>query len=575
MVEWKFWCIFASEIKSNKDMKKAILFARVSTKHQDLERQRELLMPLIKGDGYQDDEIAIIEHKESATKNDIQNRKSIQEMMELIDNESIKSVYVTEISRLGRRNDVLFEVFALLDKKKIALVVQSPSVMRTYTFDDNGNPIPNSTGLMILSILQQISVNESQIKMDRVKSGLELRKKTGHITSSKVIFGYKRSDDNRPIIDEENAKLVIEIFRLCLEGNSCGVIFKRMRLLARWNDSPYCNKVANILKDKTYIGQNPHFPYPRIIDDETFKKANEMLKSRYTLKRKTKFPYYCQKLIHWKGKTLTPVLKDGSYSISQEKKSGINIDCIDDLAKTLAFDAYSIMLMWDNNKRRASIMEARETARRKIETIDKEMKDIEKKINRIKDGYYDGDMDEKEYKFRKRKLDDEMKFLMKEKDNLNVTLLNSKDVVNLERNFILVFGKDEWLKLDDEEKDDVRRDEIYQFLTELTDDNKIIDVINKVIKAINLEKTEYGWIVRFEFNNPTINEWRKNDYYEYHKANPKIITLYSNRMGDDGKMYRQDWTGTWTKRLLNFKKERGIKQKRYNSSTRPSNPKDE
>ena len=53
-------------------MYKAVLFARVSTKKQSFNRQRLDLLPLMYEDGYSDEEIKIIEYKESAIKNDIQ-----------------------------------------------------------------------------------------------------------------------------------------------------------------------------------------------------------------------------------------------------------------------------------------------------------------------------------------------------------------------------------------------------------------------------------------------------------------------------------------------------------------------
>ena len=72
-------------------MAKVILFARVSSDKQSYERQISDLMPLIKADGYSDNDVAIIQHKESAIKNDVQNRKSIAELKDLISNNQIES----------------------------------------------------------------------------------------------------------------------------------------------------------------------------------------------------------------------------------------------------------------------------------------------------------------------------------------------------------------------------------------------------------------------------------------------------------------------------------------------------
>ena len=94
-------------------MYKAILFCRVSSDKQTLDRQITDLTPVANRDGYTDSDIKVIQHKESATKNDIYNRKSIRELTELIESNPIECVYVTEISRLARRNDVSAVIFLL------------------------------------------------------------------------------------------------------------------------------------------------------------------------------------------------------------------------------------------------------------------------------------------------------------------------------------------------------------------------------------------------------------------------------------------------------------------------------
>lgn len=535
-------------------MKKAILFARVSTKHQDLERQKELLMPLIKDDGYQDNEIAVIEHKESATKNDIQNRKSIQDMKSLIATEAIESVYVTEISRLGRRNDVLYEVFALLSKEHIGLIVQSPTLIRTINKDGTDNAI----GQIVISFMQHLAVSEMKVKTERSKSGIARRKKQGYLTSSKVIFGYKRDEDNKPIIDKENSKIVIEIFRLCLEGYGSGAIKSKVKHLARWDKTPQNSKIVRILRDPTYIGKNPHYPYPRIIDDETFNKASEMLSSRYTLKYKTKFTYYCQKLIYWDGMTLTPSLKDGSYIAKKDDKKycSVNVDCLDGITRVLACYAFAEITEADNEEQRKSLLEAKEIAKKKIEGINLEIKAIERKITKVEDGYYDGDMDKDTYNFRKGKLKGEMDYLIKEKDSLSLTIMKSDNTLETDNDYM-------------------HFDVSFQNLLDITDENRIVEIINKVIKSINLERVGNGWIIRYEYKDLLYNEMKKEEYFEYLKPNMKDIKLIAHRYDEGVGMVVEDWSNSWEKRLLNFKKEKGINQKQYKRPTSSLNPKDE
>ena len=140
-------------------MAKAVIFVRVSSSSQDYTRQIEDLKPLVIKDGYSMDEVAIIKHKESAIKNDIYNRKSISELKDLIAGNPIEACYVTEISRLSRRGDVMYSVLALLEEKHISLVVQQPTLLRTY---ENGKP--NAMAHVVIAFLSQVAQQETELK---------------------------------------------------------------------------------------------------------------------------------------------------------------------------------------------------------------------------------------------------------------------------------------------------------------------------------------------------------------------------------------------------------------------------
>lgn len=168
-------------------MVKAVALVRVSSTQQDYSRQISDLMPLITGDGYSPDEIAIVKHKESASKLNVSNRKTIQDLIDIINNNQVESVYVTEISRLSRRSDVLYSVLALLEERQIALVVQTPTVIRTYK--RNGDKWERDAfAHIIIQFLEQAAVNEIENKTARQKSGYLQKQKDGKVVSSKVVL---------------------------------------------------------------------------------------------------------------------------------------------------------------------------------------------------------------------------------------------------------------------------------------------------------------------------------------------------------------------------------------------------
>ena len=103
---------------------KAIILARVSSDTQDYTQQVKDLVDVALADGYKEHDLIIINNKESAIKNDEEHRLGLNEMKEAIENDpTIKCVYVREVSRIGRRYDVLTSIKSFFVKHKIQLIV--------------------------------------------------------------------------------------------------------------------------------------------------------------------------------------------------------------------------------------------------------------------------------------------------------------------------------------------------------------------------------------------------------------------------------------------------------------------
>ena len=106
---------------------KAIILSRVSSNHQTLEQQTEAVLKEVRKDGYTDDNIIIIEDKESAIKLSEEERNGLNRMKEYINNDpSINAVYLYEISRLSRRQTILFNIRDYLIQRKIQLIILQP-----------------------------------------------------------------------------------------------------------------------------------------------------------------------------------------------------------------------------------------------------------------------------------------------------------------------------------------------------------------------------------------------------------------------------------------------------------------
>ena len=110
---------------------KAILFLRVSTTSQIWEQQVASVKRLAYNDGFMDNDIVTIGANESAIKLNDEERKSIQELFDYIENGVnggyVDTVYIFEISRIARRMDVLYKVRDKLVKNKIRLKCVEPN----------------------------------------------------------------------------------------------------------------------------------------------------------------------------------------------------------------------------------------------------------------------------------------------------------------------------------------------------------------------------------------------------------------------------------------------------------------
>lgn len=108
-------------------MKKVIVLSRVSSASQDLSQQTDEVLREVYKDGYTDSNIIIIEDTESAIKLSEEERHGLNKMKDHINkNPKIECVYIYELSRLSRRQLVLFSIRDFLVERKIQLICLKP-----------------------------------------------------------------------------------------------------------------------------------------------------------------------------------------------------------------------------------------------------------------------------------------------------------------------------------------------------------------------------------------------------------------------------------------------------------------
>lgn len=502
---------------------KAILFCRVSSAKQDYQRQISDLMPLALADGYKEDEIHIIAHKESATKNDVANRKTIAELTEMVGSQPIETVYCTELSRLARRHDVYYSVMSLLSNRNICLVVQQPMLIRTINKDGSKNSIAD----IIIAFLSHLAVSESEIKVERQKSGYAQKLKEGKCLSSNVIYGYKRDKAGFAVIDNEAASNVIDIFNLYKEGFSLSSIWERYKHIPSFARNKKGNSgttyLGRLLKDRTYLGQNKHYKYPAILDEGLFNEVNERLADKKFIKTNLSAVFYAQGLVKINGLVLSPNSAKANYfKVIDGRNYSINANLIDDLAFNNACVILSLQNESNSKERLENAKKQVEVCKVKAESIKDEIAKRENAKDRLTSLYIDGRISETKYNFEADRIEGELAHLLTEQDDNNKTMIQLENIINNTDNKMLANVS-------------------YNSLSAISDDLERQRLVREAIDYIDIKPIgESEYEIRFIYKDKS---FIKGDYYLY-KRNGCKINLYN--VYDD---ICEDLSGTWSKRL--------------------------
>lgn len=157
---------------------RAVIYARVSTKDQDCQRQIEDLKKFADRAGY--DVIAVLEEKASGAKNDRAERAKILKMAQA---RLVDVVLVTELSRWGRSTQDLISTFQDLHSRSVSLVAQSGMQMDLST----------PAGKLMATMLSGIAEFERELLQERVRSGIANAKARGKKIGRQAGDNYKSS----------------------------------------------------------------------------------------------------------------------------------------------------------------------------------------------------------------------------------------------------------------------------------------------------------------------------------------------------------------------------------------------
>lgn len=365
-------------------MGKCLILSRVSTLSQDLEQQTEQLIKEAHNRGFSDNEIIIVEDKESAIKLEELERNTLNQMKTHIENDDVQCVFIWEITRLSRQLPMLYSLRDYLQANHVQLYCHTPEFK---LFDDNWTISQASN--IVFALYAVMAESEMQIKKERFARGKAKKKAEGKFVGGKILYGYTVDSENRFIVNEEQAEIVKRIFKLYLSGEYSGrqisTLLYREGLIKQTSTKTREMFVTKILKNKSYCGTDI---YKRLISDADFEKAQKLL-AQYQIKPRRTYAenvYLGHKLLFCYDTNRQMMVRkaDAAYI---EPVSGfcININMVDSLLLHCADLAYRSHGLMDLEKYIKETETKLAEVNRRLANYDKEEKKIRASFDRIEE----------------------------------------------------------------------------------------------------------------------------------------------------------------------------------------------
>lgn len=373
---------------------KAIILSRVSSNHQTLEQQTEAVLKEVKRDGYTDDNIIIIEDKESAIKLSEEERNGLNKMKEHINNDpSINAVYLYELSRLSRRQTMLFNIRDYLIEHHIQLICLQPYMK---LLDEDGKM--SQTASLMFSIFSSFSETEMMLKKERMMRGRRHNKALGKHSSGRPPFGYTTDKDKFYIPHPQNAEILKRIFsEYVYDRKSMWVITKELKeegLFPKTSPHTLFHCIDYWLGRDIYVGDSI---YPQIISKTMYEKAQkERNAHKKGPKKSHKNIFLLKGLVFDEEKGLPMFGERGMESYCETKGYGCCIKRIylDPIVWDYAKMMYQKYIM-NKNLYRRQLQKDLEVLGLKIHTLKDEGKSIIEKIDKVEERMIFGNLSTK------------------------------------------------------------------------------------------------------------------------------------------------------------------------------------
>ena len=516
--------------------KKCIILVRVSTSKQDYEAQKNEVYKEALSDGYSEDEIAIVEGKESAIKLKEEKRETLNEMKEIIkENPSIEAVYIYAIDRLARSVSVVLSVKDYLVGKNINLVFLHPYKMKTLEKTPEGfkeNPLT----LILLMFLSYGAQMEMEVKNARAKTKKNELRLAGKVSEGKPLFGYK-NENKFVVIDESVAPYIKQAFEDYISKDiSLDSIFQKfvsLNLLELGNSRTGTRRISDLFHNLKYSGRTEKGKtiYPAIVSPELQDKVLEKIKTK-TSKPKTKSNniYYCKGIIK-NSKSNYSLVGKSAYCgyIDPYIHKTVNLNAVDGIVWKVCCDWLPLFENITDDEEKENIEKRVSELQKQIENNTEHLKEIDEQEKllyrqlskgKIRVEFYDSEYDN--YELNRKKIEKNSNSLKHQIETLEI---QKKEISenNKVQNFVKTLNYNNIR--DDAERFDLIHKVIQKVEIDFINDDSRKITIYPVDKIMNLEKQVYI----YTYEKKTKKQSLTDEFGKGGKLNRYILDRYHQK----------------------------------------------
>ena len=202
-----------------------------------------------------------------------ENRPEFMRMIEDSATQRFQAILVYQLDRFARSRYDSAMYKSRLKKNGVRVISARESISE------------DASGVLTEAILEGMAEYFSRELSQKIRRGLEISANKCLYTGNGAALGYKITD-RKFAIDEDTAPIVRQIFAMFLAGNRMADIMHSLnaRGIKTSKGNPYNkNSIKRILTNRRYLGYYIHGEVeipggvPRIIDDDTFEKAQVLL----------------------------------------------------------------------------------------------------------------------------------------------------------------------------------------------------------------------------------------------------------------------------------------------------------